>query len=72
MKVSRALAQVNSLRKEVAKTLQSASDPKIKWDAGTRLQELTTLKLILLTERVEELERELTKQRLQRRYNRGA
>jgi hypothetical protein len=72
MKLERLIAQVESLRNEAANALNRATDSSIQWNAGTRLQELTQLKLLLLMDEVEALKKELTKTRLERRYRRGA
>jgi hypothetical protein len=72
MKVARLLAQVRSMRQETAQALTQVTDDSIRWDKGTELQRLTTLKLLLMADRIEELEKELTKLRLEKRYGKGA
>ncbi len=59
MNLKEQIERVEQMRKDIADSLHTLRDYKSSWDAGLRLKELTTLRLLLLADYVAELEREL-------------
>jgi hypothetical protein len=66
--VERMLAIVESMRRDLAEQLALATDPNIHWNCSDQFLKLTCLRLILLAEQVEKLEKELTDKKLNEKY----
>lgn len=70
--LKRLIAQVKSMQRTAAEQLAQATNPKAKWEHSEDLQRKTSLLLILALDRLDEIERELTNERLKARYKPSA
>lgn len=68
MKTDRVLAIVRSMIQRQADEIAMLTNPNIHWNMEDRLLDLARLKAVLVQDRLVELEQELAKTRLERRY----